>query len=101
MLTLLSPSMKGSLKEIIDQVHELSWNHDLYVTSGELTLVAEVAVIEDDGESDTFEGLHYYLSIQDIQSIAKNLEAQTNSPKPSQILEAVKYYHANDAFLQV
>ncbi len=93
--------MKGSLKEIIERIHELSWDHDLYIAPGEISLSTEVAVVDDDGESDTFEGLHYYLSIQDIQSIAENLQAQSNSPNPSQILEAIKYYHANDAFIQV
>ena len=101
LLALLSLCMKGSLEEIIDRIHELAWDHDLYVAPGELTLITKTVVIEDDGENDTFEGFQYYLSIQDIQSITENLQAQINKPNRNQILAAIKYYYANDAYFQV
>ncbi len=93
--------MKGVLKEIIDQIESLEWDHFLYLARAELTLDSPVAVIEDDGVSEIFEGMPYFLSVQDVQSIAENLHAQIDSPGPSQILEAIKHYHANDAFIQV
>lgn len=96
-----SVSMKATLNEIIERVESLPWDHDLYVSGGELMLDSIAAVIEDDGVSDTFEEMKYFLSIQDVQSIAENLQTQINKPSSGQILGAIKYYHANDAFIQI
>ncbi|GAB2888946.1 hypothetical protein ACCI51_19175 [Microbulbifer echini] len=92
--------MKGVLKEIIDNVESLEWDHDLYVAEGELSLDSPAAVIEDDGVSETFEGLQYFLSVQDIQSAVENLRTQISNPNSGQVLEAIKHYHAYDAFIQ-
>jgi len=99
-LTLLSLNMKVTLNELIERVESLPWDNDLYVAEGELKLDSVVAVIEDDGVSDTFEELKYFLTVQDIQSIAGNIQAQIKNPSPGQILEAIKHYHANDVFIQ-
>lgn len=48
--------MKGVLKEIVDKIEALKWNYGLYVAQGELSLNSLVAVIEDDGVSEIFEG---------------------------------------------
>jgi len=93
--------MKATLNEIIERVESLPWDHDLYVAEGELSLDSIAAVIEDDGVSDTFEELKYFLTMQDVQSIAENLQAQIKKPSSGQILEAIKHYHANDAFIQI
>jgi len=100
-LTLLSLSMKATLNEIIERAESLPWDHDLYVSDGELSLDSIAVVIEDDGVSDTFEDMNYFLSMQDVQSIAENIQSQINKPSSGQVLEAIKHYHANDAFIQI
>ena len=93
--------MKATLNEIIERVESLPWDHDLYVSEGELKLDSIGAVIEGDGVSDTFEELKYFLTMQDVQSIAENIQTQIKKPCSGKILEAIKYYHANDAFIQI
>jgi len=39
--------------------------------------------------------------MQDVQSIAENIQAQIKNPSPGQILEAIKHYHAKDGFIQI
>lgn len=93
--------MKGSLREIIERVESLEWDHLLFAPGDELSLITPVAVIEDDGITEVYEGMRYFLGVQDVQSIVKNLQQQILKPDPEQILKAIKYYHENDAFINV
>ncbi len=93
--------MKETLRGIIAQIESLQWDHVLYVDSFELELETPVAVTEDDGVSDSFGGLQYYLPVQDVQSIVENLQVQVARPDEHQILQAIKYYHEYDAFIRI
>jgi hypothetical protein len=99
MLTFLGMEMKTTLQQIISDIETLEWKHLLFVSEGELSLDTMVAVLEDDGVSEEFDGMYLYLSVQDVQSVIENLRAQKNSPSTEQALQAIKHYHANDAFI--
>lgn len=93
--------MIGKLEDILNQIQELPWDHDLYVTSTDLSLGQEVGVFDDEYEPEEKSALKYYLTIQDVQSVIENIEAQVINPTQQQKLMAIKHYHANDAFMQV
>ena len=93
--------MKATLQQIISEIETMKWDHLLFVSESELSLATLAAVIEDDGVSEEFDGMHYYLSVHDVQSVIENLCAQITNPNTEQALEAIKYYHENDAFISI
>ncbi|WMS88383.1 DUF7716 domain-containing protein [Pleionea litopenaei] len=93
--------MKGDLKEVFEKVDAFAWDRILLVADGVMRLDSRVALIEDDGVSETFDDLKYFLTIQYIQSIKTNLCEQISNPNPDQMLEALRYYQLNDAFIKI
>lgn len=103
--------IEAALQEILTRALELPWDHHLYLKLGDISLQQEVFVLNDNEENErdiddeplhaTGSGFKYYLSMQDVQSVVENLQAQIGKPSPLQLLEALKHYHINDSFIEI
>ncbi len=93
-------------------VESLEWN--LYVcidSSTAISMASLIMIINDDEESERDEndepmyprskGYNSFLSVADLQDVKSNLAEQKPNFIINELIEAVKYYYENDAFVQV
>jgi hypothetical protein len=93
-------------------VDTLDWNLYAYIDSSvAISMASLILIINDDEEDERDEndeptyplskGYKSFLSVADLQSIKSNLAQQKPNYINSELLEAVKHYYENDAFVQV
>jgi hypothetical protein len=93
-------------------VDSLEWNLYAYIDSSAVISMSSLILIIDDDEEDERDendeptyppskGYKSFLSVADLQSIKSNLAQQKPNYINSELLEAVKFYYENDAFVLV
>jgi hypothetical protein len=93
-------------------VESLEWNLYVYIDSSTaISMASLIMIINDDEESDRDEndepmyprskGYNSFLSVADLQDVKSNLAEQKPNFIINELIEAVKYYYENDAFVQV
>ncbi|MDA7747330.1 hypothetical protein N8878_08390 [Psychromonas sp.] len=99
-----------NLENVLSEIDSFDWHLDAYIFSNEPICMSSLILIIDDDEEDerdendeplypASKGYKSFLSVADLQSIKGNLLDQNSSYSQSELLNAVKYYHENDAFL--
>jgi hypothetical protein len=93
-------------------VESLEWNLYVYIDSSTaISMASLIMIINDDEESERDEndepmyprskGYNSFLSVADLQDVKSNLAEQKPNFIINELIEAVKYYYENDAFVQV
>ncbi|RGE19262.1 hypothetical protein [Leucobacter sp. wl10] len=102
--------MQSTLAEVLRTAAVLPWDHALYVSAGAGALTEETPVlvwdvddVVDDGSdlpaAARALGYEYLIGIQDVRGVVENARAQRPAPTIADLLAALRYYVAHDAFI--
>jgi hypothetical protein len=106
----MTESVTKQLGEILIAIDEQPWDHALFIVDtkpwsfGTLCAVVDPQQLDpDDDERIELDQqiLVYALQIADVQDVVHNIRQQRESVTARDLIEAVIYYHSNDAFLQL
>jgi hypothetical protein len=104
--------IESDLNNVMIDVESLEWNLYVYIDSSTaISMASLIMIINDDEESERDEndepmyprskGYNSFLSVADLQDVKSNLAEQKPNFIINELIEAVKYYYENDAFVQV
>jgi len=100
----------STIGAVLKSIHELPWNHALYLPSGETWLLSTKCAVldpddcEDEEEEPAFareSGLGYALGIQDVRGVVENARQQKPDIDLATLLQSLRYYYDNDAFMEL
>ena len=103
----MSSSSDAILGEVLKRAFDLPWEHALYLPFNEKWsletrgCVLDPALADDEERISDSSGLDYVLSIQQIQSIIRNVSQQRSEVDDTELLAAFLYYYDNDAFIDL
>lgn len=98
------------LRDVLLRCNNMRWSDGLYMNKHQMWVLGMPCIVHDvdDIEDDELDlpnvaidlGFDYILSIQDVQGIVANARAQKADVSESQLLDAIKFYHQNDAYIE-
>lgn len=98
-----------TLATLLMSVSDLSWNYALYIPVSNSSWLANMPVMvlnpeetdnpDDDPDEATINGFKYGLMISNVQDVVNNARAQDAHASLEVLIQALKYYYDNDAFL--
>ena len=102
--------MRYRLAYVLSNIDDFTWSDALFLPSDEVWDADSMVMILDPDDVDEDEelpeaaknaGYEYALDVQTVQSIVKNVLAQTAEISPTVLLDAFLYYYDNDAFIEL
>lgn len=107
----MSIDVLTKLENVLLKIEDLPWEYALYIPaidaewSGDMKCIVldpeETADPDDDPDVAKTNGLKYALMISDVQDIVENAKAQKKNIEKKVIIDAIKYYYDNGAFIKL
>lgn len=98
-----------TLAKVLLKIEDLPWEYALYIPAVDAVWSENMKCMvldpeetddpDDDPDIAKANGLKYALTISDVQDIVVNAKAQKEDVKQELILQAIKYYYDNGAFI--
>lgn len=98
-----------TLAKVLLKIEDLPWEYALYIPAAGATWTEDMKCMvldpeetddpDDDPDVAKANGLKYALTISDVQDIIENANAQKKNVDQRELIEAIKYYYDNGAFI--
>lgn len=98
-----------TLAKVLLKIEDLPWEYALYIPGANATWSEDMKCMvldpeetndpDDDPDVARANGLKYALTISDLQDIVENVNAQKKSVDQKVLIDAIKYYYDNGAFI--
>ncbi|MEZ8639221.1 hypothetical protein AB6D55_04575 [Vibrio splendidus] len=98
-----------TLAKVLLKIEDLPWEYALYIPRANATWSEDMKCMvldpeetndpDDDPDVARANGLKYALTISDLQDIVENVNAQKKSVDQKVLIDAIKYYYDNGAFI--
>jgi len=105
----MSVDIKTTLANMLLNIQQLPWEYALYIATHDVNWSGDTKCMvldpeetdnpDDDPVAAKANGLKYALTISDVQSIVENIHAQRERIEMDVLINALKYYYDNDAFI--
>jgi len=98
------------LFDVINNIDALPWDHALFLPKEKPWDENAPCLIldpndseqpEDDPETAKQFGLSYALGVQDVQDVVENAREQSPVVNTRELINALNFYYANDAFIEL
>ena len=98
-----------TLAKVLLKIEDLPWEYALYIPAAGANWSEDMKCMvldpeetddpDDDSDIAKANGLKYALTISDVQDIVENANAQKKNVDQKVLIDAIKYYYDNGAFI--
>jgi hypothetical protein len=98
-----------TLAKVLLKIEDLPWEYALYIPAADASWSEDMKCMvldpeetddtDDDPDVAKANGLKYALTISDMQDIVENANAQKKNIDQKVLIDAIKYYYDNGAFI--